>query len=164
MAFNIPHGVSPAEAVSQLLPVYTTNPGFSAEFRTRLQRSIPPPPPPITPDNFVKSFEKYVTTNSGVINLLGKRTWIFEIPNDYKRSPVFLQCLEALKQALESTGFIAETNDYDSYMKSGKYAILTQLTHVCDFCCRREGCNIIYKATNCTDASATAFAICMENL
>lgn len=164
MAFNIPSCASPADALSQLLPVSTTNSGFSADFRSRLQRGMPPPPPLITPDNFVKSFEKYVTTNSGSTTLLGKRTWIFEISNDYKQSPVFLQCLEALKKAIESIGYTAETNYYDSYLKSGKYAILAQLPHVCGFGCQRESCNITYKATTCTDASATAIAICMEIL
>ena len=138
--------------------MYSKTYRFSPSFHAKLNESIPKE---ITPDSFVKSFETYVTTTSGVTTPLGKRTWIFEISNDAKQSPVFLQCLDALKQAIESTGFTAETTYYDSHLKSGKYAILTQLPHVCGSGCLRVGCNITYKATTCTDANAKAVAICM---
>lgn len=135
-------------------PAPTPTPGFSTSFHEFLRSVVQPP---ITPASFIKNFEDYIFAkrNSAI------KAWVFEIPNNVKRSPVFLECLTALKQAIESTGFRCDFN-YSStiYMVPGTYAIIKPLPHTCQSHCQREGCDIRYKYTSEKDPNAWGIAIC----
>ena len=180
MAFNNPRTAA-AAALAPLVPPYTppgsivysydspipltaaelAKPvsGFSPSFQARLRKAVPPA---ITPEYFIKSFENYITTTMGIASVRGTHSWVYEIPFEVKNSPMFFQCLFALKKDIESTGYLSEQNYTSSYsMKPGTYAIITQLPHTCQSYCQREGCDIHYKSTLESDPTACAIAICI---
>lgn len=132
--------------------------GFSQNFLAYLSQAI------LSPDHFLKSFEKYITTTKGTPNTHGAthHTWVYDISIDVINSPNFLQCLVKFKKNIESTGYRSDRN-YSSayYMKPGTYAIITKLPHDCSFNCQRDGCDLRYKSTLESDPSACAIAICI---
>jgi hypothetical protein len=181
MAFNNPRTAA-AAALAPLVPPYTppgsiaysydspfpltaaelAKPatGFSPSFQARLRKAVPPA---ITPDNFIKSFENYITTTKGNASMNeSANSWVYQIPVEVKNSPLFLQCLFALKKDIESTGYRSEQNYTKAYnMTPGTYAIITQLPHTCQSYCKREGCDIRYKSTLESDPTACSIAICI---
>lgn len=141
--------------------------GFSESFQAKLRKSIPPDT--VNKKSLVKLFEIDVSTNNGIKNMDGYHEWVFKIPQYIKDSPLFLQCLEELKNAIEITGVTYDCsynnfkNNFNAHysMKPGTYTIIRQLMCLCNSNCELNGCEIYYQATICKDPSATAVIICM---
>jgi hypothetical protein len=144
-------------SVTKATPIVYT---FSEEFQSKLRNGnvnvID-----ITPESFIKSFENYITKTKGFTIGFKTNMWTFIIPEDVKVSDKMPECLSALSQALENSGYQNKHNYKPGTFAivkvqsntPGKFAVLT---------CQLDDCNITYTSTTADDKNACAVVICMQ--